>query len=58
MLDAFIQIVKGTVAMYCGPNNPSLEDYLPKQYAQIQEIPCMGAEGQIAVDSSMRLYKI
>lgn len=58
MLDMYIQIMKGVVAMYCGNKNPSLEDYLPHQFAQIQEISCMGAEGQIAIDTSLSVYRV
>lgn len=58
MLDTYVQIVKGAVAMYCGSQNPSLEYYLPHQFAQIQDISCIGAEGQIAVDTSLSMYRV
>lgn len=58
MLSAYIQIMRETVAMYCGSGNPSLEDYLPWQFTQIKEVACMGAEGQIAVDTSFTVYKL
>lgn len=58
MLESFIDIMKGTVAMYCGSQNPSLETYLPEQFSSIHEIPCMGAEGQIAVDTLFATYRV
>jgi len=58
MLGRYIQIVSETVAMYSGAQNPSLEDYLPRQFGAIHEIDCMGAEGIIAVDHSRQIYKV
>ena len=53
-----IEIMKRTVAMYNGPKNPSLEDYLPIQFQHRKAVSCIGAAGQIAVDSSLSIYSV
>jgi hypothetical protein len=58
MIERYAQVVQGTVNMYCGSDNPSLEDYLPQQFGAVYEVDCIGAEGIIAVDHSRQVYRV
>jgi hypothetical protein len=57
LLPTFITIMENTVRDF-QTRLVSIEDYLPAQFSQIHEIDCIGAEGQIAVDKSLRLYSV
>ena len=58
MLDRAITVAEETVRMYVVGENPSLEYYLPPKFGKLHCVERMGAEGQIAVDTSFQVYKV
>lgn len=58
MLETSIEIMKNTVAMYCTHENPCLETFLPAQFPEKKALAILGAEGTIAIDFSLSVYKV